>query len=188
MFLKSISNFILLSSFILSPTAVHADENKPNIIFIMSDDQGYGDVSAFNPNSKINTPAIDRLAQEGMMFTDAHSASAVCTPTRYGVMTGRYPWRTRLQKGVLGSKSSKLPDGSISVGDEPLIDAATLTVAQFLKSQGYDTAMTGKWHLGFKYILPKGTEIDKSRGKHNDAVPVGTQIIGGPIERGFDKY
>ncbi|WP_342804740.1 arylsulfatase [Alteromonas sp. M12] len=187
-FTKVLCIFIFSASAVITPTFSYADENKPNIIFIMSDDQGYGDVSAFNPNSKIDTPAIDRLAQEGMMFTDAHSASAVCTPTRYGVLTGRYPWRTRLQKGVLSAKTSVLADGSISVGDEPLIDEKTLTVAQFLKSQGYDTAMTGKWHLGFKYILPKGSEIDKSRGKFYDAVPVGTKIIDGPIERGFDKY
>jgi hypothetical protein len=109
------------------------------IIFLMSDDQGYEDVSAFNPHSKIKTPAIDGLAKEGMVFTDAHSASAVCTPTRYGVLTGRYPWRTRLQKWVLSAKTSVLPDGSISVGDEPLIDDKTL-------------------------------------------------IVGGPIERVFDKY
>ncbi|MBU2877914.1 sulfatase family protein [Aliiglaciecola lipolytica] len=185
---KTLCALLVTSSFVFIPAHAHSNESKPNIIFIMSDDQGYGDVSAFNPNSKIATPAIDRLAEEGMMFTDAHSASAVCTPTRYGVLTGRYPWRTRLQKGVLSGETSVLPDGTISVGDEPLIDEKTLTVAQFLKSQGYDTAMTGKWHLGFKYLLPKGTEIDKSRGKFYDAVPIGTKIIGGPIERGFDKY
>tara|TARA_B110000438_G_scaffold302726_1_gene361338 strand:- start:1583 stop:3169 length:1587 start_codon:yes stop_codon:yes gene_type:complete len=184
--LKKIASSVVISSLLLAPA--YAEENKPNIIFIMSDDQGYGDVSSFNPNSKINTPGIDRLAHEGMIFTDAHSASAVCTPTRYGVLTGRYPWRTHLQKGVLSAKSEVLPDGTLSVGDEPLIDEKTLTVAQFLKGQGYDTAMTGKWHLGFKYLLPKGTKIDKSRGKFYDAVPVGTKIVGGPIERGFDKY
>lgn len=179
--------FLVGSSSLLSITG-YAGEQKPNIIFIMSDDQGYGDVSSFNPNGKIKTPAIDRLANEGMIFTDAHSASAVCTPTRYGVLTGRYPWRTHLQKGVLSAKSTTLPDGTLSVGDEPLIDKQTLTVAQFLKEQGYDTAITGKWHLGFKYLLPKGKTIDKSRGKFYDAVPVGTKVVGGPIERGFDKY
>jgi arylsulfatase A-like enzyme len=186
--LKKVCLLLVISNFTLVPTLAYSSENKPNIIFIMSDDQGYGDVSSFNPDSKIQTPAIDRLAQEGMMFTDAHSASAVCTPTRYGVMTGRYPWRTHLQKGVLGAKTRKLPDGSLSIGDAPLIDENTLTVAQFLKDQGYDTAMTGKWHLGFKYILPKGTKIDKSRGRYYDGPPVGTKIIDGPIERGFDKY
>ena len=186
--LKKVCLLLVISNITLVPTIAYSSENKPNIIFIMSDDQGYGDVSSFNPDSKIQTPAIDRLAQEGMMFTDAHSASAVCTPTRYGVMTGRYPWRTHLQRGVLGSKTKKLPDGSLSVGEAPLIDENTLTVAQFLKDQGYDTAMTGKWHLGFKYILPKGTKIDKSRGRYYDGPPVGTKIIDGPIERGFDKY
>lgn len=185
---KKVWSLLVTFSFLFSSIAAYSGEEKPNIIFIMSDDQGYGDVSSFNPNSKINTPGIDRLAKEGMMFTDAHSASAVCTPTRYGVLTGRYPWRTHLQKGVLSAKSKVLPDGTISVGDIPLIDEKTLTVAQFLKDQGYDTAMAGKWHLGFKYLLPKDTKVDKSRGKFYDAVPVGTKIVGGPIERGFDKY
>ncbi|MFY8327620.1 sulfatase family protein [Pseudoalteromonas sp. ZZD1] len=185
---KTLCRLMVTSGFLLAPLFSYAEVSKPNIIFIMSDDQGYGDVSAFNPNSKINTPAIDRLAAEGMMFTDAHSASAVCTPTRYGLLTGRYPWRTRLQRGVLSGETRRLPDGTLSVGDEPLIDEKTLTVAQFLKSQGYDTAMTGKWHLGFKYLLPKGSQIDKSRGKFYDAVPIGTKIVGGPIERGFDQY
>ena len=185
---KKVSKILFLSSLALMSVKAYSEQNKPNIIFIMSDDQGYGDVSSFNPDSKIQTPAIDRLAQEGMMFTDAHSASAVCTPTRYGVMTGRYPWRTHLQRGVLASKTKKLPDGSLSIGDAPLIDENTLTVAQFLKDQGYDTAMTGKWHLGFKYILPKGTKIDRTRGKFYDGVPIGTKVIDGPIERGFDKY
>ena len=186
--LKKACLLLLVSNAVLVSNLASSEESKPNIVFIMSDDQGYGDVSSFNPNSKINTPGIDRLAEEGMIFTDAHSASAVCTPTRYGVLTGRYPWRTRLQRGVLSSESERLPDGTLSIGDEPLIDEKTVTVAQFLKEQGYDTAMTGKWHLGFKYLLPKGTKIDKSRGKFYDAVPVGTKIVGGPIERGFDKY
>ena len=185
--LKSTITNLMLIVAVFSANA-YSDESKPNIIFIMSDDQGYGDVSSFNPNGKIQTPSIDRLAQEGMRFTDAHSASAVCTPTRYGLMTGRYPWRTRLQKGVLSAKTVTLPDGSVTVGDEPLISENTLTVAQFLQGQGYDTAMTGKWHLGFKYLLPKGSKIDKKRGKFNDAAPVGTKIVNGPITRGFDKY
>ena len=82
-------------------TSAQAESSQPNVIFIMCDDLGYGDISAMNPEGKIKTPHVDRLAREGMTFTDAHSGSSVCTPTRYGVMTGRYSWRTKLQKGVV---------------------------------------------------------------------------------------
>lgn len=160
---------------------------KPNIVFIMSDDQGYGDVSCYDAKAKIQTPYIDRLATEGMRFTDAHSASAVCTPTRYGVLTGRYPWRTRLQSFVLQTKETKRADGTLQVGTDPLIEKDILTVPAFLKQHGYHTAMVGKWHLGFQYRLPKGKKIDKNRVLKN-AVPVGTKIIEGPIERGFDRF
>ena len=126
----------------LSATASAAD--KPNIIFMMCDDLGYGDVQCLAPKtSKIPTPNADRLAREGVVFTDAHSGSSVCTPTRYGIMTGRYSWRTWLQKGVV-------------TGFAPcLIDEGRPTVASFLKSQGYHTAIIGKWHLNFQYLDPK---------------------------------
>jgi len=108
----------------------------PNIIFIMADDLGYGDPGCYNPDSKIPTPRLDRLAAEGIRFTDVHSPSAVCTPTRYGVLTGRYAWRTRLEKWVL-------------YGYSPcLVDTERLTVASLLKKHGYATACVGKWHLG----------------------------------------
>ncbi len=100
---------------------------KPNIIFIMADDQGYGDTGSYNPESKISTPGVDRIAREGIRFTDAHSGSAVCTPTRYGLLTGRYSWRSRLQSGVLTVKSSQ----------GCLIAPSILTVPEFLKEQGY---------------------------------------------------
>ncbi|MFN7333751.1 MAG: sulfatase-like hydrolase/transferase, partial [bacterium] len=109
---------------------------KPNIVYILADDLGYGDIRTLNPSRcKISTPNLDRLASQGMRFTDAHSGSSVCTPTRYGLLTGRYAWRTRLQRGVL--------DGS---NDPPLIDADRLTVGSFLKQNGYATAAIGKWH------------------------------------------
>ena len=109
---------------------------KPNIIYFFVDDMGYGDASCLNPDGKIQTPNIDRLAREGMVFTDAHSSSAVCSPSRYSVLTGRYNWRSTLQKGIVGH-----------YGD-PLIAEDRLTVPGFLKQHGYHTACIGKWHLG----------------------------------------
>jgi arylsulfatase A-like enzyme len=150
---------------------------KPNIVVILADDLGYGDVQSLNPaRGKIATPHLDRLAAQGMTFTDAHSGSSVCTPTRYGLLTGRYAWRTRLQKGVL--------DGG---NDEPLIAADRLTLPGFLKQHGYTTACIGKWHLGFQ----SDAAAQKSGGKKgmgSGGLPVGARIIGGPTTRGFDSY
>ena len=167
-------------------SAVSAD--RPNIVFLLADDLGYGDVSSNNPKGKIPTPGIDRLAREGMRFTDAHSASAVCSPTRYGLLTGRYPWRTRLQRGVLKIGKRKMPDGTEKFGDAPLIAEDVLTVPEFLKENGYDTAMVGKWHLGFWYELPEGAQILPGKKPMQRAAPVGTRVIDGPITRGFDFF
>jgi len=149
--------------------------SKPNIIYVICDDLGYGDVQCLNPkNGKIPTPHVDRLASEGMTFTDAHSGSSVCTPTRYGVMTGRYSWRTKLQSGVVQ-------------GFAPcLISQDRPTVAAFLKENGYHTAIIGKWHLNFRYLEPtRGDEY--ARGKYKSP-PVGAKIPDGPIHRGFDYF
>ncbi len=109
----------------------------PNIVYILADDLGYGDVRCYGGDrSKIPTPHLDRMAEQGMRFTDAHSCSSVCTPTRYGILTGRYSWRSRLQKGVLYGD------------DSPLIVPDRLTVASLLKRNGYTTICLGKWHLG----------------------------------------
>ena len=116
-------------------SAGRSPAKKPNIIFIMADDMGYGDLSCYGA-TKIKTPNMDALAADGIRFTDAHSPSAVCTPTRYGVLTGRYCWRSRLRRGVLGGYSPLL------------IDTSRLTVASLLKQHGYATACIGKWHLG----------------------------------------
>lgn len=162
---------LCLLLFALSPW-LSASAAKPNILYILADDLGYGDVHCLNPQrGKIATPHLDRLAAQGMTFTDAHSGSSVCTPTRYGLLTGRYAWRTRLQSGVL--------DGG---NDEPLIAADRLTVAGFLKQQGYSTACIGKWHLGFQ----SDANVEKAKGRAG--LPVGTRIIGGPTTRGFDLY
>ncbi len=157
-----------------TPTAA-----KPNILYILADDLGYGDVQALNPlRGKIKTPHLDQLAAQGMAFTDAHSGSSVCTPTRYGLLTGRYAWRSRLQRGVL--------DGG---NDQPLIAAERLTVPAFLKQHGYATACIGKWHLGFIATAPADADAKNGGGKKSGgAAPVGSVITGGPTTRGFDYY
>jgi arylsulfatase A-like enzyme len=150
---------------------------RPNIVCILADDLGYGDVQCLNPErGKIATPCVDQLAREGMTFTDAHSGSSVCTPTRYGLLTGRYSWRTRLQKGVTQGYAPNL------------IAPGRPTVASFLKEQGYHTAIIGKWHLDFQYQNPETGELLK-RPKNKKVLPaVGTEIPDGPVTRGFDFY
>lgn len=140
---------------------------QPNLIYIIADDLGFGDVACLNPQrGRIATPHLDRLAREGMTFTDAHSGSSVCTPTRYGVLTGRYAWRTRLQAGVI--------DGNL----DPLIAADRLTVPRLLREQGYHTACIGKWHLGFTV-----------QGGGDKKVPgLGAITQDGPLSRGFDTF
>ena len=117
-----------------------AAADKPIIVVILADDMGYGDVGVLNPKSKIPTPHLDGLARSGASFLDAHSGSAVCTPTRYGLLTGRYCWRSRLKSGVL-----------FPPRDKPLIEDNRPTIASYLKSRGYQTAMVGKWHLGIEW-------------------------------------
>jgi arylsulfatase A-like enzyme len=124
---------------LLAPTDVRAADNtpqRPNLVIILADDMGYGDPGCYNPDSKIPTPNIDQLANQGMRFTDAHTPSSVCTPTRYGLLTGRYCWRTSLSRGVLNGYSPLL------------IKPGRLTLAAVLKQHGYATACIGKWHLG----------------------------------------
>lgn len=154
-------------------------QDKPNIVYIICDDLGYGDIQALNPEKgKILTPKVDAFAKESMIFTDAHSASAVCTPSRYAVLTGRYAWRSRLQQGVL------------SGGDEvePLIAEDVITVPKMLKKAGYNTAAIGKWHLGFDYVDDNGKSYDIYEGKKMIGPPVGAIVPNGPITRGFDSY
>ncbi len=136
---------------------------KPNIVFVLADDMGFGDVQALNARSKVPTPNLNRLAGQGMTFTDAHSPSAVCTPTRYGALTGRYCWRSRLKRGVLNGYSA------------PLLEPGRLTVAGILRASGYHTSIVGKWHLGLGF--QKGAD-----GKIDYAKPV----TDGPNEHGFD--
>lgn len=126
-------------------------QQQPNIIYVLADDLGFGDLSSFNPDGKINTPHLDALAADGMMFTDAHTSSAVCTPTRYGILTGRYNWRSRIKSGVLWGKS------------KALIPTERTTVASMLQDQGYHTAFVGKWHLGWNWTMDEEENIDFSQ-------------------------
>jgi arylsulfatase A len=113
----------------------------PNIVVLLADDLGFGDVGANNPESKIPTPNLDKLAADGMRFTNAHTPTAVCSPTRYALLTGRYAWRTRLKAGVLRET------------DPPLLEADRMTLPGMLKQKGYETAAVGKWHLGQTFSL-----------------------------------
>ncbi|MGJ8641993.1 MAG: sulfatase family protein [Luteolibacter sp.] len=170
--LLTAASLILLA---INSSAQAEVSQKPNIVFILCDDLGYGEIQALNPeHGKIKTPAVDKLAEEGMIFSDAHSGSAVCTPTRYGLMTGRYSWRTSLQRGVVQGFA---PD--LIAEDRP-------TVASFLKAQGYHTGIVGKWHLNFQYLNPETGEAIKRKGK--TLAPIGSKIPDGPVDRGFDYY
>lgn len=160
---RSVVLAIVVSS-IIHPPARAAE--KPNIVYILADDLGYGDLGCYNKDSKIPTPNLDRLAKQGIRFTDAHAPSSVCSPTRYSLLTGRYAWRSRLQRGVL------VPY------DPPLIDAGRPTVPALLKQHGYATACIGKWHLGWDWPKP-GAD-----GKRDF-----TQAVrNGPTTCGFDTY
>ena len=145
-----------------------ASENRnPNIVLILTDDLGYGDVSIFNPSSKIQTSNIDKIGRQGIVFTDAHSNSSVCTPTRYGILTGRYCWRSFLQQGVLDGYS------------EPIIKSTRLTIASMLKAKGYSTACIGKWHLGWNWA---------KKGISSDSIAYDKPIESGPLSLGFDYF
>jgi arylsulfatase A-like enzyme len=148
---------------------------KPNLAFILADDLGYGDLGCYNRGSKIPTPHLDRLAAEGMRFTDAHSPSSVCTPTRYALLTGRYAWRTRLQRGVLGP------------WDPPLIAPGRLTVASLLRQHGYATACIGKWHLGWTWPTKDGRPPSSGADRLSN-VDFTRPVADGPTTRGFDYY
>ena len=153
--------FALCLALLSTTIAEAAKPARPNIVFILADDMGYGDLRCYNDKSKVPTPNMDRLAKQGMRFTDVHTPSSVCTPTRYGVLTGRYAWRTRLKRGVL-------------FGDSPaLIDTKRMTLASLLKKAGYHTAGVGKWHLG----LGAAVKTDYFKPLH----PC-------PTDYGFDYY
>lgn len=177
--------FLLAGSILMAACSPSRDEpstQKPNIVYILADDLGYGDPGCYNPQSKIPTPHMDQLAEEGMRFTDAHSPSAVCTPTRYGILTGRYSWRTRLKSGVLWGYS------------RPLISEDRMTVASYLKDKGYHTGAIGKWHLGLGWGLKDPSQglwenTDESEMQYSgENIDYTKPIEGGPTDRGFDYF
>ena len=173
---KTLFPALALALFAATSSAAPA---KPNIIYILCDDLGYGDVKCLNAQGKIATPHLDKLAAAGMYFTDVHSSSSVCSPTRYGIMTGRYNWRTKLQSGVLGGLSPRL------------IEPGRLTVAQLLKNNGYHTAAIGKWHLGMDWVKKEGKTVAELNVESADQihnVDYAQPIKNGPNAVGFDYY
>ncbi len=164
---------------------------KPNIVVIYADDLGYGDVQCYNPErGKIPTPHIDRLARQGMRFTDGHSSSGVCSPSRYTLLTGRYHWRSRLQSGIVG------------LWGPPLITADRMTIGSLAKLHGYQTACIGKWHLGWNWPIAdadkqwfrttgyRGKKDLQATDEHRTAwrTAFSQPIPGGPTAVGFDEY
>ena len=163
------------------------DKNKPNIIIILADDLGYGDVHCYNPErGKIPTPHIDRLAAQGMRFTDCHSSSGVSSPSRYTLLTGRYHWRTRLQTGI------------VNVWERPLIASNRMTIATLAKQHGYRTAAIGKWHLGWNWQITQEQKKWMGTGMRDGVATeehrqiwqeiFSQPILDGPTTRGFDDY
>ena len=166
-------------------------KEKPNIVLIYADDLGYGDIQCYNPKrGKIPTPHVDKLASQGMRFTDAHSSSGVCSPSRYTILTGRYHWRSRLQRGIVG------------LWGEPVITPDRLTIGALAKKHGYNTACIGKWHLGWDWPIPEGKKkLFLSTGYRGKKDLIATTehraawrevfskpIAGGPVAVGFDEY
>jgi arylsulfatase A-like enzyme len=154
-----------------------AAETPPNLLLILADDLGYGDVRCYNADSKVATPHLDRLAGEGMRFTDAHSPATVCTPTRYGLMTGQLPFR--------------VPNGGTvftGAGGPCLIAPGRLTLPEMLRRQGYATAAIGKWHLGLTFRDAKGAAIHAGGLEAIRRIDFTRRIEGGPLDRGFDHF
>ncbi|UCS92031.1 arylsulfatase [Echinicola marina] len=175
--------FFLLLGISINAFSQKEKQSKPNVIFIMADDMGYGDPQCYNSDSKIPTPNMNRLASEGMMFMNAHTASSVCTPSRYSFITGKYAWRSNLKREVLWSTYN-----------DPLIDKSEVTIADMLKDQGYATAVVGKWHLGINFLKNQGFGYVQAKDWHEQGLK-GTRDVnfmnpsyGGPNDLGFDYF
>lgn len=154
---------------------------RPNVVVMVADDLGVGDVGCYHPASKVPTPNIDRLAGSGVRFTDAHASSAVCTPSRYALFTGQYAWRTRLQRGVISGYAP------------PLIGPDVPTLASVLRAAGYRSLCVGKWHLGMEFSARPGETLDFSRAPYTDRafeerIDFTARLRGGPLGAGFDRF
>ena len=171
-----LNRYLAFTFLFILPLQVLTAADKPNILLILADDLGYGDVSCYNTESKVPTPQLDKLATEGMRFTDAHSPSTVCTPTRYSLMTGRMAFRTGF-KGVFSG-----------VGGPCMIEKQRLTLPAMLKQQGYATAMFGKWHIGMSFFDKEGKRITQGGVKGVKLIDYSRPIPDGPIHRGFDQF
>jgi len=175
--IKTMVPIVILFSVLFTISCSNTNKSKlPNMVYVLADDLGYGDISSFNENSKILTPNIDKLASEGMRFTDAHTSSSVCTPTRYGILTGRYNWRSKLKSGVLTGKS------------KALIPNTRTTVASMLKKHGYNTAFIGKWHLGWDWALKDSMSMSGEGwdAKDFDNIDFSKPVKNTPNDLGFD--
>lgn len=171
--------FVVLSTAVLAAfTSLHAKpaDRLPNILFILADDLGYGDVACYNPESNIPTPHVDQLAADGMRFTDAHSASTVCSPTRYSILTGRMEFRTGMRGVFTG------------VGGPNLIEEDRLTLPQMLREKGYATACIGKWHVGMTFFDQEGNRITDQSIEGVRQIDYSRSIPDSPIHRGFDRF
>lgn len=167
--------FILLATLSATAQTKKATINAPNIIYILADDLGYGDLKCFNPYSKIPTPNLDNMAKNGIKFTDVHTSSAVCTPTRYGILTGRYNWRSSLKSSVLSGYSKSL------------IKQKQTTIAEMLKTHGYSTAYIGKWHLGWDWnFIKTDDKLDIDDLNAAPEVDFSIPVKNGPSTHGFD--
>ncbi|MEP4889955.1 MAG: arylsulfatase [Aliiglaciecola sp.] len=171
----------LLCSALALSTSVYAEISKPNIVYILADDMGYGDIQAIAPQGKIPTKNLDRIAEKGIAFTQAYTGSSICTPTRYGLMTGRYPWREKV--GLAANYGSRI----MSKGQE--------TVASFLRNQGYKTLMVGKWHLGTSWTMKDGSVMEsrtsmthKANLTQDQQIDFNAPFYGGPTDHGFDTW
>ncbi|GBL44043.1 arylsulfatase A [Verrucomicrobiota bacterium] len=177
-----------LGGLLVASLTAAAELRRPNIVVILADDLGYGDVGCYNPESKIPTPNLDRLAKSGVRFTDAHSPSTVCTPSRYSLLTGRMAFRTGYRGGVF-----------TGVGGPSLIEADRLTLPGMLRQQGYATAAVGKWHVGLTFQTADGTPVHHVKIPGDDTGPAKElarirlvdftrPITDGPVHRGFDYF
>jgi arylsulfatase A len=167
--------WLILPMAVALVSQLHAEE-KPNILFILADDLGYGDLGCYNPQSKVATPAIDRLAGQGMRFTDAHSPSTVCTPTRYSLQTGRMAFRTGNRSIFCGA------------GGPGMIEEGRLTLPEMLRGRGYSTALIGKWHIGLTFQDSNGRPINDISPEAARRIDFSRPIVDSPIHRGFDQF